>query len=318
MPLTNGRIGTYPIQRDDPLFRAMHSAWMQSWGTFTSRLKNPDAPVKNVDKTHCRSMLEILMCLGEQIPSVVRMKKWATREQGMAGRAAGDLIKEWSAIISDELDETVRLTDYHPLHLMVATIAELHLNEHDAKNEGLRDLVRMNRNVAAQLLSSASANLENAAVLHTEGALNAVLQVTATMDLEVEDMTLQSFMHFLIQGSYVWKVSNNYPARDWARTCFHVCQLILAPVDTRQDISPPSTNARGRALMAILVRISPHRCPDYCSEHTRALFEVPKLLSAVLYWFYERQSMPESFEDVVTVTAALISLLFYPSPIYLR
>lgn len=299
----HGRFGSYPVRRDDDMFRSVHSAWMQSWSTFTERLKDPSAPTKT-EKTYSRSVLEILMRMCEEVPAIVNTEMWANREADMSGRVATDVIKQWSTVLNTELNGNTPIRDKATLRLLVSTVANIRLSANDAKNKPLAGLVTLNRNVCAQLLSSCSANLLTATGLHTEGVLSALVNHIRVggMDLEEEDMTLQSLLHFLIQGSYVWQTlgPDRYPARDWSRQVFQFCQPVLEPVDTREDKNPPSTNARGRALMAILVRISPQRCLPHHLEHTRGLFEVPGLLKNIIHWFYERHSMPESFDDVAT------------------
>lgn len=66
--------------------------------------------------------------------------------------------------------------------------------------------------------------------------------------------------------------------------------------------------------MSILVRISSKRCPTHFKEQTKAIYEVPNLLHRIVHWFYERHSMPESFEDVASelIQALVDAIVFLP------
>lgn len=296
----------YPVNSNNEVFRNVHKAWLDGWGSFVSRLKNPRAIPAGTQNSYSRQVLEIIMRLCEFVPGVVNSPEWAAREQSMAGRAAHEVISNWGAILNAAIDEAVVVGDDTAFKLLVMCLMNFHTprGEHDKRKEpsSLVKSIRMNRNMSAQILSSLSLNLTNVSTLINCGILEACqAQFKQHIDFEEEDMTVQSLLHFLIQGSYIWKTMRpeEYKPRESARAVY---QCVSAVLNTSEQLTrgTATINARGRSLMAVLVRINPHRCQQHCIEHTRALYEVPKLLGFITHWFYERHNMSESFDDVVT------------------
>lgn len=301
------RASKYPVNRDNEVFRNVHKAWLDGWDSFVARVKNPYSIPAGTTHSYSRQVLELIMRICEYVPAVISSPEWASREQSMAGKQAQEVIMHWGGMVSHHLNESIVIMDDTALKLLVMCILNFHTPGANKIPNGpakeptpVINSIRLNRNMCAQILSSLSMNLTNAKKLYDLGIVNACQnQFKDQINFEDEDMTCQSLLHFLIQGSYIWKTmkADDYQARETARSVY---QCVSAVLETSSQNRNASINAKGRALMTVLVRISPHRCQDHCIEHTRALYEVPKLLGKITHWFYERHVMSESFDDVVS------------------
>jgi len=295
----------YPVNRSNEVFRNVHTAWLDGWTSFVSRLKNPRAIPSGQSHSYSRQVLEIIMRLCEFVPAITCSAEWLSREQSMAGKPAQDVIAHWGSVLNAKIDEETVVCDDSAFKLLVMCMMNYQSPRIEEKKETpLNKSIRVNRNMCAQILSSLSMNITNVSQLINLGIIDACQeQFKGHINLESEDMTLQSLLHFLIQGSYIWKTMRpeEYKAREIARSVYQCVSSVLDTSSDGRDTRGTATiNARGRALMAVLVRINPNRCQPHCIEHTRALYEVPKLLGYVTHWFYERHMMSESFDDVVT------------------
>eukprot|EP00462_Mataza_sp_D1_P000411 CAMPEP_0175097712 /NCGR_PEP_ID=MMETSP0086_2-20121207/5433_1 /TAXON_ID=136419 /ORGANISM="Unknown Unknown, Strain D1" /LENGTH=494 /DNA_ID=CAMNT_0016371241 /DNA_START=31 /DNA_END=1516 /DNA_ORIENTATION=- len=305
-PLETRRKHDYPIRKDDETFQSVQSAWTVSWEKFVSRLNNPYAPATGYVQSYSRSLLEAIMRMCEFIPAITNTHEWDSREQMMVGQLASDVVKMWGGAVVTHANKDTEIADNDAIRLLIdvmqglAPIPPLKSGE---KRLGCDspETIRFNRNWCAQLLSAVSMNLPTCVSLYSGGVLDGcVKQMKEYMMFEEEDMTVQSLLHFLIQSSYVWKLvpDTQYPARDWGRQAGQCVAAVLDPAIT--DKGQASVNSKGRALMTVLVAYLQPTVPEFPVEHTRAMLEVPHLMSHIVHWFYERHSMVESFEDVVT------------------
>lgn len=299
-PLDSRRKHDYPIKKDNEVFRNVQNAWETSWEKFVTRLDNPYAPPTGCSVSYSRTLLEVIMRMCEYVGPIVRSAEWANREESMSGRLATEVIKIWGSSLVANITKEVDIDDTEAIRLIVEITTNLEPSK-GSRGDGM-EVVVFNRNWVSQLLSAVSMNLTTCVRLYQGGILEGIVkQFKQHILLEQEDLTVQSLLHFLIQSSYVWKVipEGQYPARDWGRQVGQCVCVVLNP-DIIEGGGQASVNSKGRALMAVLVRISGQRCPNNHIEHTRAMLEVPNLIGNIAHWFYERHAMVESFEDVVT------------------
>lgn len=218
----------YPIDNSNEQFRMFQQAWREGWEAFLYRMSNPDAKSTSTDVTQGRPLLELMMSIGSQIPSVTSSEAWETREEDMAGRLAQEVVQEWSNILTGALTEHTNVSASICSDLV--TILRSFNPTPELSDTTLQNL-RANRLVAAQLLSKLSSNSATAENLVKVGGLAAVYaQIRprpkdsikkadgfggseplfsgkdnfGDMNFREEDLAVQCLLHFLIQTAGVW------------------------------------------------------------------------------------------------------------------
>ncbi len=68
-------------------------------------MEDPEAASKPDRSNPTRNLLEAIMRVSEQLPSITGTEAWEHREQDMRGRNAHDVISQWVGILNSNLDE---------------------------------------------------------------------------------------------------------------------------------------------------------------------------------------------------------------------